>query len=160
MGNNSGSGFDTVKNGEHLVVRDKRQQEHFFKIAVFRTSAGMIGEALEIRQGRVEGYQFQVLFDFDMDKKFVKQQLIEKIKRCINLHHLEPGKGQYRWQITKPGILRGRIEERQNEDTGGIENYLVIDGHTISYAELSRILAAHTGFQFKLEIRDMTDECR
>lgn len=54
------------------------------------------------------------------------------------------------------GIVRARIESDPEGETG--MPVVVIDGRNISWDEFGRMVATYTGFQFKLELHDLSDE--
>lgn len=69
------------------------------------------------------------------------------------MRHLEKERGQF--QIADM-IARSHITWDSDED--GRVPLLVIDGHEITWEELCRMLMTFEGFQFKLEIRDKSEE--
>jgi hypothetical protein len=53
-------------------------------------------------------------------------------------------------------LVRGRITRDENEE--GRVPLIVIDGRDVTWAECGRMLTTFEGFQFKLEIKDKSDE--
>ena len=53
-------------------------------------------------------------------------------------------------------VVRGRSE--WDEETRGLLLRLVIDGESVGWDEMGRMLMTYGGFQFLFEIRDRTEE--
>ena len=59
-------------------------------------------------------------------------------------------------QIADHQIVRGRIEcDADNDDRMPL---LAVDGKEITWQEMGRMLMTFEGFQFKLDIRDKSEE--
>jgi hypothetical protein len=76
------------------------------------------------------------------------------IRRGLANSHLE--EGRHGLQIGDPGIVRARIESDPERETD--MPVVVIDGRNISWNEFGRMVATYTGFQFKVEMHDLSDE--
>ena len=61
-----------------------------------------------------------------------------------------------RYSITNEGIVRGRIT--WDNDTDGEVPCLVINGKEVSWHESGRMLMAHEGFHFELQIFEGSEE--
>src|SRR5450755_3882247 len=111
-------------------------------------------EAFELKDGAPGGYQFQVLDDAEADLFAVMGQLIERMRRALALQHLEhePRMGL----LIKDVLVRGRID--CDLDWEGRMPQLVIDGREVSGEQFGRMLIGFEGWQFKLEIRDRSEE--
>ena len=59
-------------------------------------------------------------------------------------------------QIADHGVVRGTI--KWDEAQGGQVPLAIIDGREIKWDELGRMLMTYEGWQFKLEIRDKSEE--
>jgi hypothetical protein len=81
-------------------------------------------------------------------------RLIEKIRRALAVKHIADS--EHGLQITEPLVVRGRID--WDAEQGGSTPLLVIDGREISWDEFGRMISGFEGFQFKLEIRDKSEE--
>ena len=82
------------------------------------------------------------------------QRLFESIRRELGRKHIEPdGDG---CRITEVDVVRGQI----TDDPDSFEQMprLIIDGKSISWKELGRMVAPNAGFRFKLEIFDRSEE--
>lgn len=109
-------------------------------------------EALELQEGEVSGYQFQVDGQPDDDQFVLLGRLIEKMRRALAVRYLVEDK-QYGLQIANYRV-GGRFD--WDEETEGELPLLVIDGREVSWQELGFMLASYEGWQFKLEILDPT----
>ena len=111
-------------------------------------------EAFEIQDGAPAGYQFQVLDEVKTDLFAVLARLVERMRRALGLRHLET-LDRFGWVI-KDFVVRGRID--CDLDADDRLPLLVIDGREISWEQFGRMLMGFEGWQFKLEIRDRSEE--
>ena len=81
-------------------------------------------------------------------------RLIEKMRRALSIKHFR--EDQLELQIADHAVVRGLIQWDTDHD--GHVPLLVVDGREITWGELGRMLMSFEGFQFKLEIRDMSGE--
>jgi hypothetical protein len=81
-------------------------------------------------------------------------RLVAKMRRGLAASHLE--EGAHGLQISDQGVVRARIESDFESETD--MPVVVIDGRNISWDEFGHMLATYTGFQFKLELHDLSDE--
>jgi hypothetical protein len=81
-------------------------------------------------------------------------RLIEKMRRGLSIKHLRTD--TYGLQIADHRAVRGKIEWGDSED--GSVPLLNVDGREISWQEFGRILMSFEGWQFKLEIRDKSED--
>lgn len=81
-------------------------------------------------------------------------RLIDKIRRALSLRHIVDG--ELGPQIADHGLVRGTIEWDKARD--GSVPLLIIDGREITWDELGRMLMTYEGWQFKLDIRDKSEE--
>jgi hypothetical protein len=111
-------------------------------------------EAFEIRDGSPEGYQFQVIDEAEADPFAVLARLVERMRRALGQRHLE--KRDRFGMVIKDFLVRGRIDcDLEADDRLPL---LVIDGKEISWNQFGRMLMSFEGWQFKLEIRDRSEE--
>jgi hypothetical protein len=111
--------------------------------------------ALEIKDGEHRGYEFEVLgYDPEEDTLELYRLLVDKMRRGLMQRHLKVD--EHGIHIAKPDIVRARIDyDLENPDYGPL---IVTDGKEVSWHEFGRILATFEGFQFKMEIYDITEE--
>jgi hypothetical protein len=81
-------------------------------------------------------------------------RLIEKMRRALSVKHIEDG--ELGWHITDHQVVRGLIDWDVASD--GRVPLLIIDGREITWEEFGRMLMSFEGWQFKLEIRDISEE--
>ncbi len=111
--------------------------------------------SLEAREvGLDEGYEFSVIAEVEQDLFVTFQTLFERIRRELGRRHIEPEGSGYR--ITHDDIVRGQITD--DPDSFARMPLLIIDGKPITWEELGRMVAPNTGFRFKLEIFDRSEE--
>ena len=114
--------------------RDARHLRHI---------APLIVDALADTPGHEEGDLLELL-----------ARLVTKMRRGLENSHLEDG--SHGLQIRDRGIVRARIESDLEGKTD--MPVVVIDGRNIPWDEFGRMVATYTGFQFKLELHDLSDE--
>lgn len=81
-------------------------------------------------------------------------RLVQKIRRTLSIRHIHEVDG-HGLQIADDTV-RGRIEWDESED--GRVPLLVVDGQEISWEDFGQMLMTFEGWQFKLQIRDPSDE--
>ena len=111
-------------------------------------------EAFELKDGAPGGYQFQILDEAEADLFALLARLVARMRRTLAQQHLErePGFGL----CVKDVLVRGRIDcDLESDERVPL---LVIDGKEISWEQFGRMLMTFEGFQFKLEIRDRSEE--
>lgn len=91
--------------------------------------------------------------DSEGDLLALLRRLVEKLRRALSIQHVKnDGNGLHIVEQT----VRGRIE--WDEATLGRTPVVVIDGREISWEDFSRMLMSFDGWQFKLEIRDPSED--
>ncbi len=126
--------------------------EFHFRTRLF--GPGVAIDAFELVDNHPAGYQFEIIGDPEGDLLELLSRLIEKIRRGLSTKHLiDRDLGQ---QIANHQIVRGEIG--WDEAEGGSGPLLTIDGHEITWREFGRMLMSFEGWQFKLEIKDKSEE--
>jgi hypothetical protein len=139
---------------EDITLSDCRGHAHRFIIQNQLVPGGILIEAFEVKNGCRGGYEFGVLGDFDDDQLKLFAELFERMRRGLARKHIE--EGEFGRRISTGDTVRGRIT--WDEEFDGRIPMLVIDGMEITWEELGRMLMSYEGFQFKLEIRDRSEE--
>ena len=117
-------------------------------------AAGLLIDAFELEGGVPSGYQLSVLGEPDQQPLDLFRRLYERIRRALSVKHLE--RTAEGWRIGKTHSLAGHIT--WDDETDGRLPGLVIDGESIRWEELGRMLTGYEGFHFRLEIHDRTEE--
>lgn len=146
--------FEHVK-FEPIRLTDCTGESHEFHFRTHLFGTGVALDALELRNGQPEGYEFQVIGDPGDDLLALLGRLIEKMRRGLAVKHL-CDEGRFGLQIADHQIVRGRIDC----DPGNYDRMplLIIDGREVTWEEMGRMLMTFEGWQFKLEIRDKSQE--
>lgn len=111
-------------------------------------------EAFELKAGAPDGYQFQMLDEAEVDLFALMARLIERMRRTLGQSHLEKDP---RFGLSiKDMLVRGRIT--CDLDADDRLPLLVIDGREIDWETFGRMLMTFEGWQFKLEIKDRSEE--
>jgi hypothetical protein len=140
---------------EPVVLTDARGETHAFHFRTRLFGTGVALDAFELRDGYPAGYRFQVIGDPEDEPLTLLGRLIEKMCRALSVTHIEDG--ALGLQIAEhQTLVRGVIE--WDEASDGRVPLLVIDGREITWEEFGRMLMTFEGWQFRLEIRDMSDE--
>jgi len=137
-----------------LTMSDANGLAHVFQLRTRLYGAGVAIDAIELNDDQSEGYHFQVIGDEEGDLLELLARLVTKMRRALEHSHLE--KGALGLQISDRGIVRARIESHPDGETD--MPMVVIDGRAISWVEFGRMVATYMGFQFKLEMHDLSDE--
>jgi hypothetical protein len=80
--------------------------------------------------------------------------LIEKMRRALSIQHIRDG--ELGLQIADHQLVRGTID--WDEASDGRVPLLIVDGREITWEEFGRMWMTYEGWQFKLEIRDKSEE--
>lgn len=139
---------------EPLTMSDVGGREHVFQFRTHLFATGVALDAIELTEGEPEGYCFQVIGHEEGDLLELLARLVTKMRRGLENSHLE--EGSHGLQISDRGIVRARIESDLEGKTD--MPVVVIDGRNIPWDEFGRMVATYTGFQFKLELHDLSDE--
>jgi hypothetical protein len=140
--------FDAVE------VADCTGEAHVFHFRTRLFGPGVSLDAFELRDGHPAGYEFQIIGDPQEDQLALLGRLIEKIRRALSVKHLKDG--ELGLQIADRLAVQGRIEWDAAED--GRVPLLVVDGREITWKEFGRMMLTCEGWQFRLEIRDKSEE--
>jgi hypothetical protein len=129
------------------------------KIHEFRFRVRLLGpqvalDAFELRNDEPAGYQFQLIGPAAGDLMELLARLITKIRRALSVRHLEQTASGLR--IADHNTVRGVIA--WGSDNDGELPLLVVDGQEITWEQLGRMMMSFEGWQFKLEIRDKSEE--
>ena len=149
-------GLDWFEHAEFAPIEltDCDEEAHVFHFRARLFGPGIALDAFEVRDGEPAGYQFQVIGEPAGNPLALLARLIEKIRRALSVKHVR--EGELGPQIADQQIIRGRIGWDELED--GRAPLLVIDGREFTWDELGRMLMTFEGWQFKLEIRDKSEE--
>lgn len=147
------------KEFEHIRFQPVRMTDanghaHDFHFRVRLFGTGVALDGFELREGSPSGHRFQVIGDPADDLLALLGRLIEKMRRALAISHLDIDANGA--SIADHRVLRGRIDCGLAED--GYTPCLIVDGREISWDMFARMLTAYEGWQFKLEIHDMSDE--
>jgi hypothetical protein len=148
-------GLDSFEHPDFKPVRivDCEGQPHDFHFRTYLFGPGVALDAFEVRDGTPGGYEFQIIGEPQDDLMVLLGRLIQKIRRALAIKHL--GVGPLGLRIADP-VVRGRIE--WDEDERGQAPLLVIDGREITWEQFGLMMMTFEGSQFRMEIRDMSEE--
>jgi hypothetical protein len=110
-------------------------------------------DAVEVKAGVPKGYQCQILGEPEDEPLSLLARLVERMRRSLSVKHLVPS--ELGTQIADQTVC-GRIEWDESED--GRVPLLVIDGQEVSWDEFRRMLMSFEGWQFRVAIRDRSEE--
>lgn len=102
----------------------------------------------------------RVLVDWEADERKeadpmeLFEALLKKIRRGLGVKHLTGTGGSLR--IAPQSTVRGRIA--WDEETKGETPLMVIDGREIGWEQFGRMVMMYEGWQFKMDLRDMSEE--
>jgi hypothetical protein len=138
---------------DQVVMTDCAGEAHEFHFGTRLLGSMVAVDAFELKRGEPAGYQFQILGDPDDDVLVLLGRLVERMRRTLSVKHLVPS--EHALQIADRTV-RARIEWDETQD--GRMPLLVIDGREVSWEEFGRMLMTFEGWQFRMEIRDRSEE--
>jgi hypothetical protein len=136
-----------------IVMTDCAGEQHEFHFRIRLLGHVMALEAFELEAGMPDGYQFEILGEPDGDPLPLLGSLIERIRRSLSVRYLVRDEDGAR--IAEQTVC-GRIEWDASVD--GRVPLLVIDGQDVSWDEFGRMLMSFEGWQFRVAIRDRSEE--
>jgi hypothetical protein len=136
-----------------IEMSDAAGAEHRFHFLLLHLGDRLVLEAFEIRDGERCGYEFQVLGDPHADLFELMARLVERMRRVLSQRHLVDDRHGCSIADT---VVRGRISCDLDSDER--VPMLVIDGRQVTWEQFGRMLMTFEGWQFKLEIKDPTEE--
>ena len=136
-----------------VVMTDCAGQVHEFHFRARLQGTMVALEAFEVEDGAPAGYQFQMLGEPEGDLLALLGRLIERMRRRLSDRDLEQTEHGMRIAAR---LVRARIE--WDEKTDGLLPLVVIDGQEVSWEEFGRMLMSFEGWQFRMEIRDRSEE--
>lgn len=139
---------------EPVVMTDVSGVAHEFHFRTHLMGSHVSVRAFELIDDEPSGYQFQVIGDPEDDLMSLLGTLIGKMRRALSLRHIE--EDVHGMRIANHQTVRGLVSWDDAQD--GQVPLLIIDGRPIPWEALGRMMMAFEGWQFKLEIRDISDE--
>lgn len=112
-------------------------------------------EAFEVQDGDQAGYQFQIIGDPNANMFTLLGLMVVRIRKALSVRHIKDVGDGHGLQIADM-VVRGRIECDLSEYAH--MPCVVVDGQEISWEDFGRMVSAFEGWQFKLEIRDRSEE--
>jgi hypothetical protein len=151
----SAQGLESFENLQFdpIVMRDCAGDEHEFHFRTRLLGAVVAMDVFEVKRGQPAGYQFQIVDDAEVELVSLLGRLIERMRRSLSVKYLV--QSDQRLRIADQTV-RGRIE--WDESTDERVPMLVIDGREVSWEEFGRILMTFEGWQFRMDIRDRSEE--
>ena len=138
---------------EPVVITERSGEKHEFHFRIRLLGDVMALDAFELKAGVPGGYQFEILGEPGDDPLPLLSNLIERMRRSLSVRYLEHREDGAR--IADQTVC-GRIEWDESGD--GRVPLLVIDGQDVSWDEFGRMLMSFEGWQFRVTIRDRSEE--
>jgi hypothetical protein len=136
-----------------VQIADCDGRRHTFHFRTHLFGPGVAIDAFELRNGSPRGYEFQVIGEPEEELLALLAKLIGKIRRALSVKHL--AHDIHGLRIAEQ-VVRGRIAWDAVEQ--GSVPLLIIDGREVTWNELGTMLMTFEGWQFKIEIRDCSEE--
>ncbi len=115
-----------------------------FRTRLEETPGGLRAETVE--KGKEDGYRFKVVVATGATGQAL-WELREKMHQILNTRHLERDEKTGTWLMTHDAV-RGRVAF--GDDHGRPK--LVIDGKSLSWEDVGRMIDVYEGFEFELRI--------
>jgi hypothetical protein len=136
-----------------VVMTDCAGKRHEFHFRLRLLGSMVALDAFEVKAGAPKGYQFQILGEPDDEPLSLLGRLVERMRRSLSVKYL--ARSELSTQIAEQTVC-GRIEWDKTQP--GRVPLLVIDGREMPWDEVGRMLMTFEGWQFRLEIRDRSQE--
>ena len=136
-----------------IVMMDCAGEQHEFHFGIRLLGDVMALEAFELKDGVPGGYQFEMLGEPDDDPLPLLGKLTERMRRSLSVRYLVRDEDGAR--IAEQTVC-GRIDWDESGD--GRTPLLVIDGQDVSWDEFGRMLMSFEGWQFRVAIRDRSED--
>ena len=136
-----------------IVMTDCTGNKHEFHFRIRLLGDVLALDAFELSADVPGGYQFQILGEPDIEPLALLGNLVERMRRSLSVRYLV--RSEDGTHIADQTVC-GRIEG----DACGDDRVplLVIDGREVSWDEFGRMLMSFEGWQFRLVIRDRSEE--
>jgi hypothetical protein len=138
---------------EPVSLVDCAGKAHKFHFRTRLFGPGVALDAFELRRGYPAGYRFQIIGEPEGDLLVLLGRLVEKMRRALSIKHIS--RGTLGLQIADR-VVQGLIG--WDDAAEGRVPLIVVDGRAITWEEFGRMLMTFEGWQFKLEIRDKSEE--
>jgi len=126
---------------------------HFVRYHLLRMPGGVVGLAEELGGPVHAGYRLELLCDHVADPAPLVERLPIEARAAIAHPYL---KVDARHGLTIAGdVVAGRLEEGDEEDEFGLPEEgprVIIDGQSMSWAELGELLKSYVGWSFELRL--------
>jgi hypothetical protein len=129
------------------------RHEFHFRLHLLGDRVSM--ESFELQGVEPSGYQFAVIGEPEVDLFALMAQLITRMRRALSVRHLKDDGDGFGLGIAD-FLVRGHIT--WDDEHEGRLPLLVIDGQEVPWETFGRMLMTFEGWQFKLEIRDRSEE--
>jgi hypothetical protein len=136
-----------------IVMTDCAGEKHEFHFGIRLLGDVKALEAFELKAGVPGGYQFEILGEPDDDPLPLLGNLIERMRRSLSVRYLVSDEDGA--HIAGQTVC-GRIEWDASGE--GWVPLLVIDGQEVPWDEFGRMLMSFEGWQFRVAIRDRSEE--
>jgi hypothetical protein len=135
-----------------IELTDADGKAHRFEFAVRVYPGGISLESWEPESD--PGYRFQILGD-PQKCASLYEDLVNRMRRTLKRKHIEVASYGEAIKGTK---VRGWIDWDPEESETGRMPLLIIDGKSYKWEQLGKMLTAFEGFQFKLVIKDRSED--
>ena len=136
-----------------VVLTDCAGISHEFHFRTRLLGTMITLDAFELESGAPGGYQFRIVGDPEDDLMSLLGRLIERMRRHLSVKHLaNDGSGLQIAEHTVRGQISAGLEADERTPL------LIIDGREVSWEQFGRMLMTFEGWQFRMEIVDLSDE--
>jgi hypothetical protein len=135
------------------VIIGPDRKRHFVRYRLLRMPGGVVGLAEELGGPVHAGYRLELLYDHFADPTPLVERLRVETRTAIAHPYL---KLDARDGLTIAGdVVAGRLEESDEEDEFGLPDEgprVIVDGQSMSWAELGELLGSYVGWSFELRL--------
>lgn len=141
-----------------ITIKDVQGTPHTFHFRTQIVNRGVLVEALEVKEGDGEGYEFAVVGKDGEDPIEIFTRLYQRLKRELARRYVEST--EHGPQFTDGLCARGWISMDDGDDLvgDGATPRVVIDGQKYTWKQFGRMVMTCEGWHFKLEVYDRAEE--
>lgn len=142
---------------EPVILKDCIEKDHVFHFGIRSYQDKLVIDASEIENDQPSGYQFQIIGSTGDDPFEMFVKLMDRMRKALGRRHMEKCRNTGKWKIHDGHLVRGQIEfgaEGGDKDIPAV----TIDGERLDWNEFGRMLMAHEGHHFRLDIFDKSED--
>lgn len=141
-----------------IIIQDTDGLDHTFHLTVRLMGTMQIMDAFELVDNQPAGYQFSMGEPVASGLFVLFSKLYERMLKALGTKYIYKNKTYDTWLIADQKTVQGHISSDLASSREAPLPLIIIDGKNLTWNEFGRMLAAHEGFNFKLQVLDRHHE--